>query len=202
MDELRPEHVDASKKLFISICAAATIMGNELPAICSNLRLGSGFFRRKLSSQIMGQTNIEVWAYLSALMVSMVESWPKRPMLSDFKVIMGMIEGALFDAQKINCRSEYDIYRNRFKTGCSSLGFGDSKLSKFFGPMHGLHQEFIGRLSIAWQVPSPATISPYSQDPDFDKAGSTCSDFVTELSKLTKNIEAGFKKGLKDLWPT
>lgn len=157
MAELTSKHVAVAKRLFQSAAAAALIMEEILPELYARLSLGRGFFRRKMPDAVKAQTAVEVWAYLSALLVSMVETWPTRPRPSDLEVIMRALEGALLDSQRINYRPEYESYLLRFREGRSSLGVVDSKV---FGPMYGLHQEFHVRLAAACAVPSRARLFP------------------------------------------
>lgn len=197
MAELTSEHVAVAKRLFQSAAAAALIMEKVLPELYARLGLGRGFFRRKMPDDVKAQTAVEVWAYLSALLVSMVETWPTRPRPSDLEVIIGALEGALLDAQRINYRPEYESYRLRFREGRSSLGVLDPKV---FGPMYGLHQEFHVRLALAWTVPSRATVSPYASSWTAGKAEQAGDTFTAATSEMTQKIEDGFRKGLEEIW--
>lgn len=198
MAELTSEHVAVAKRLFQSAAAAALIMERTLPELHARLGLGRGFFRRKMPDDVKAQTAVEVWAYLSALLVSMVETWPTRPRPSDLEVIIRTLEGALLDAQRINYRPEYESYRMRFREGRSSLGVVDPKV---FGPMYGLHQEFHVRLAVAWAVPSPASVSPYASNWTTGKAEQALGAFTAATSEMAQKLEGGFRKGLEELWP-
>ena len=198
MADLTSEHVAVAKRLFQSAAAAALVMENALPEIYATLRLGRGFLRHNMSDQVKAQTAIEVWAYLSALLTSLVETWPARPRPSDLQVIIRALEGALLDAQRINYRAEYEAYRLRFREGRSRLGVRDPKV---FGPMYGLHEEFHGRMAVAWSVPSRATVSPYAPNWTQRRAEQILVAFTAAMSEMTQKIEDGFRKGLEEIWP-
>ena len=198
MAELTSEHVATAKRLFQSAAAAALIMEDALPKIYLGLGLGRGFLRRKMPDVVKAQTAVEVWAYLSALLVSMVETWPTRPRPADLEVVIRALEGALLDAQRINYRPEYESYCLRFREGRSSLGVPDPKV---FGPMYGLHQQFHLRLALAWAVPSRASVSPYASNWAAGKAEQAGDRFLAATSEMTQKIEDGFRKGLEELWP-
>jgi hypothetical protein len=200
MAALSSDHVAVAKRLFQSAAAAARIMENALPELYTTLGLGRGFFRRKMPDDVKAQTMIEAWAYLSALLVSMVETWPTRPRPSDLQVIIRALEGALLDAQRINYRPEYEAYRQRFREGRSSLGVPDSKV--FGGPMSGLHEEFLVRLALAWSVPSPtATVPLLAPGWMRRRAARKQSAFIALISEATRKPEDLLRKGLEELWP-
>ena len=93
MGKLTSQHVAAAKRLFEFAGAAALIMEEALPHLYAALRLGRGLLRRKMPDELKAQTLIEAWAYLSALLVSMVETWPARPGLSDLQAIIPALAG-------------------------------------------------------------------------------------------------------------
>jgi hypothetical protein len=198
MADLTSEHVAASKRLFLSMSAAAFIMDIELQKIYVASGLGRGFFRRGMSKEVKAKTDVEVWAYLSALLVSMVETWQAAPPASEIEVILLHLEGAMIDVQRIDYRPEYEEYRMRFRTKRSRFGVPDSKI---LGPMCGLHEEFFGRLVMLWGVPSRATCSSYASSETHEKADQTMRAFITVVSDLREKIEKGFWKGLEELWP-
>jgi hypothetical protein len=199
MTNLTSEHVAVGKRLFQSAAAAALVMENALPEIYARLRLGRGLLSRKMPDEVKAQTAIEAWAYVSALLVSLVETWSARPRPADLQVIIRALEGALLDAQRINYRPEYEAYRLRLREGRSSLGVPDPTV---FGPMYGLHGEFHVRLALAWGVPSRATASPLSPSWAVGRAEHRRDGFTVATSELTQRIESGFRKGLEELWPT
>ncbi|MGH7332236.1 MAG: hypothetical protein ACREKS_05690 [Candidatus Rokuibacteriota bacterium] len=198
MADLSSEHVAVAKKLFQSVAAAALIMQEVLSELYAALGLGRGLFRRKMPDDVRAQTVIEAWAYLSALLVSMVETWRTRPRRSDLEVIIRALEGALLEVQRINYRPEYEAYRVRFTGGHSSLGVSDPKV---FGPMYGLHEEFHGRLARSGAVPSRASVSPYAPNWTAGKAEQVSTAFSEGTSHMTQKIEDGLRKGLEELWP-
>lgn len=193
MADLTSAQIAVGKWLFESAAAAALVMENALPEIYARLRLGRGFLRRKMSDEVKAKTGIEVWAYVSALLVSLVETWPDRP---DLRAIICVLEGALLDARRINYRPAYEAYRLRLREGRSRLGVPDPTI---FGPMYALHVEFLLRLAEAWAVPSGATVSPYASIWTLWMAKRTAGAFTPTISELTRKLESGLRKRLKGL---
>ena len=198
MADFTSQHVATSKRLFLSVSAAAVIMQKELSEKYVFFGIRRGFFRRGMSNEVKEKTNVEIWAYLSALMVSMVETWPSRPPASDLNVIIQILEGALLVAQRINCRWEYDAYRHYFREGRGSSGV---PFPKVCGPMYGLHSEFTSRIGLLWVVPSRASISPYSPEEMFGKADQVMRAYMELVYRLNNIVEEGFRKGLQEVLP-
>ncbi|MBN4054236.1 tetratricopeptide repeat protein [Nitrospira defluvii] len=192
------EHVVAAKRLRQSAAAAALVMEKNLSETYVTLRLGRGFFRRKMPDQVKAQTASEMWGYLSALLVIIAETWPVRPPLSDLEGIIRALESALFDAKEFNFRPEYEAYRLRFREGRSMSGVPDSKI---FGPLSGLHSEFSVRLVLMWDVPSVPTGSLYVSRRTLRKADQISSFFTMAMADLTQKIEEILKKSVEELWP-
>lgn len=198
MAELTARHVDASKRLFMSVSAAAMIMELELTKIFKMLRLGRGLFWKRMSSDIRATTHIETWAYLSALMVCMIEEWHDCPP-PEGEIVIQSLEVTLIDCQRIDYRFQYDAYRERFNSGRNRSGVPDMRI---LGPMFGIHSEYTGRLVSVWQVPSVATVSPYAPDIARENAREKMSLFIHAMSDLQTKIEDGYKNGLKTVWPS
>jgi len=198
MTNLTSEHMAVGKRLFQSAAAAALLMEKALSEIYVRLGLGRGLLSRKIPDQVKAQTAIEAWAYVSALVVSLVETWSARPRPADLQAIIRVLEGELLDAQHINLRPEYEAYRLRLREGRSSLGVPDPTI---FGPMSGLHEEFHVRLALAWGVPSREAVSPFAPSWTVGKAEQTQDAFIAATSQMAQRIESGFRKGLEELWP-
>ena len=198
MTNLTSEHMAVGKRLFQSAAAAALLMEETLSEIYVRLGLGRGLLSRKMPDQVKAQTAIEAWAYVSALLVSLVETCSARPQPADLQAIIRVLEGALLDAQRINLRPEYSAYRLRLREGRSSLGVPDPTI---FGPMYSLHEDFHIRLALAWGVPSRETGSPFSPSWTVGKAEQTQDAFTMAISEMAQRIEGGFRKGLDELWP-
>jgi len=143
MAKLDPDAVQSSQRLLEVAAAGAHMCAQEIKALYLALGLGRGVLAwRRMPQEAEAATMIEVWAYLAALMVSMVGR--HRPGASE--QLVQILEAAFFDAQRINCRPEYESYRQRLRVGRSETGVPDPKV---FGPMYGLHQELCMRVAHA-----------------------------------------------------
>jgi len=198
MADFTSQHVATSKRLILSVSAAAIIMEKELSENYVSLGIRRGFFRQGMSNEVKEKTNVETWAYLSALMISMVETWPSSPPASDLNMIIQILEGALLDVQRFDCRYEYDAYRHYFKHGYNSMGV---TYPKYAGPMYPIHIEFLVKLSILWAVPSRASISPYSSEKMYEKANQVNNAYIKFMNDLQRIIEEGYQKGMQEVWP-
>jgi hypothetical protein len=182
MSSFDQECLASGKRLFGVLGAtAATVIETTIPHLYKQLGLGHGFFRSRMPEEVAVRTTVETWAYLSALFVCLVETWPSRPGPEATIRVVSMLEDAALDSQRINHRPNYEAYRLRFRTGRSSAGVPDSKL---FGPMNGIHAEFTGRLAIIWAVPQRRT-----------------REFLSASSQLTEQLERSLRAGMESLWP-
>jgi hypothetical protein len=182
MSSFDQECLASGKRLLAIFGATATaVIETAIPQMYKHLGLGRGFFRRRMPEEVGVKTTIEVWAYLSALFVCLVETSSSRPGPEAIARIVSILEGATLDAQPINHRPEYSAYRLRFQTGRSSMGVPDSNL---FGPMNGVHAEFTVRLALLWSM-----LQGRSQD------------FLQATSQLTEQLERRLRDGIETIWP-
>ena len=180
MSTFDQECLASGKRLFTVLGGAAGVTETIMPDLYKQLGLG-GFFRRRMPEDVGVKTTIEVWAYLAALFVCLVETWPTRPGPEAVARIITILEGAALDAHRINHRPEYEAYRLRFRTGRSSMGVPDSRL---FGPMNGIHSEFTVRLAVIWAVPPRRS-----------------QEFLEASSRLTEALEGRLRDGIQTVWP-
>ncbi len=191
MADLTREHLTVARALGESHTAAVVMAGAVLKELYRTLRLGGGVFRpRGMAEELEAQTLVELWAYLAALLVSMVERWPTGLQPSDLDPILVVLEGMLVDVQGANYRSAYEEYRRRHREGRSSLGVVDSEL--LGGKYGGLHEEFLVRIALVWMVPSRATIAPIAPSWRVRAADRTQQAFIGVMSDLKdRNSRAG-----------
>lgn len=172
------EDTAAVRRLFEAVAEATLVGGATLKALYGDLCLGSGFFtRRQMAQDIEARTFAEVWAYISALLVCMVESWPRCS--SDVRAVVFLLETSLFEVQRENYRPFYDIYRRRYAERRPT----DSQV---LGRELVLHTEFAQRVADIWQVPP---------------VRGTSKGFSEATYEITQKLEQGLRKVLNELWP-
>ncbi len=186
-NKLDTKDVAASRRLFEANMEALLLLGAFLKALYGDLRLGNGLFRRReMSEEIESRTFRETYAYVPALLISMLEHWPTRPHQSDLISIISMLEASLFDVQRVDYRPQYEEYRHRYNDRRQS----DPGL---FGREFVLHSELNSRMGAIWFDPVQVVMVP---------AYATKSKTFTEATyEATKKIEAGLRKVLGELWP-
>jgi hypothetical protein len=157
--EVSRKHLAVARALGESHTAAVVLAGAALKELYSTLRLGGGVFRsRGMAKELEAQTLVELWTYVAALLVSMVEKPPASPEPGDLEPMLVVFEGMLIDVRGAAYRSAYEAYRRRYRERRSSLGVPDPGI---FGETHGLHQLFCERVALLWAIPSSGTIAPF-----------------------------------------
>ncbi|MBI3607535.1 MAG: hypothetical protein HY207_06195 [Nitrospirae bacterium] len=187
----RDEVLETINRLILCVAEASHRMVEALPKVYSLLPYKGGFFdflffRRKNSVQILKKTNIELRAYLFALVVSMAERWPWLPPSIDFEQIEGGIMTLMNDRaiEPDNYLEEYLVYRDRFRTGQSTAGLEDIPDSEM-----RLHAEFVGRLLRVWGNPLLGV--------DQMRRESVLNVLLDE----TQGAEETIRKEMEKLWP-
>jgi len=72
--------VAVSRRLFEAAREAVVLTNSVMKALDAELRLGGSMFSAPtMPSELEDKTFVEVWVYVSALVISLTESWPKGP---------------------------------------------------------------------------------------------------------------------------
>ena len=174
--------VAVSRRLFEAAREAVVLTHSVMKALYAELRLGGGMFSASMMpSALEDKTFVEVWVYVSALVVSLTESWPKRP--SNAPTVITLLEASLLDAQRSNYRPQYDEYRRRY----AERQPPDSELlDRQFGRQRVLHLLFAQRVGTLW------SLSPFTD---------TLEKFRDVTCETTSDVDAGLRRVLQEVWP-
>jgi len=174
--------VAVSRRLFEAAREAVVLTHSVMKALYAELRLGGSMFSAPtMPAELEDKTFVEVWVYVSALVVSLTESWPTRP--SNAPTVITLLEASLLDAQRSNYRPQYDEYRRRY----AERQPPDSELlDRQFGRQRVLHLLFAQRVGTLW------SLSPFTD---------TLEKFSDVTCETTSDVDAGLRRVLQEVWP-
>jgi hypothetical protein len=175
---ITPEDLTIAKKLYEKVMETVVGFGVALHKVYVDNWLGGGIFKpRKMSQAMQLQTLNETIVFIAAFASVLLGKWPTRP--SGIRGIMAVLEGALFEAQTVNLRSQYERYLQEYEVECQ-------KGSVIFQPEGSLRSYFTFRLFEIWSF--------------YELNTSRSSRVSNLLFELAQKVEADLRNALNEVW--